>query len=116
MLGSFGPRESTTNRSQCCVGGDQGRVCRLKRLLLLGLHLTEKTGQTFGVMVCTVRLHVLGSYGQYVVKGGGGEGKGEGLISIVKFCKVREGVLTWLLAGSLLHSTFLHQSFQPGHH
>jgi hypothetical protein len=79
MLGSFGPRESTTHRSQRCVGGDQGRVCRPKRSLLLGLHLTEKTDRIFGVMVCAVRLHVLASYvdckgvGKMVVDGSGRE-------------------------------------------
>jgi hypothetical protein len=77
MLVSFRPRESTTNRSQRCVGGDQGRVCRPKRSLLLGLHLTEKTGRTYGVMVCAVHLHVLVScvdckgVGKQVVNGSG---------------------------------------------
>ena len=47
------------NRSRHCVGGDQGRVCRPKRSLLLGLHLTENTSWTFGVMVCTIHLHGL---------------------------------------------------------
>ena len=62
VLLQFGPRELTMNRSQRCVSGNQGRVCRPKRSLLLGLHPTEKTSWTFGVMVCAVHLHVLGSY------------------------------------------------------
>ena len=79
MLGSFGPRELTLNRLRCCVGDDQGRVCRPKRSLLLGLHLTEKTDWIFDVMVCTVHFHALVSHvdckggGKLVVDGSGRE-------------------------------------------
>ena len=63
MLEFCDPRGWRRNKWQHCACGNQGRVCRPRRLWSFGLHLAEKTGQIFVVMVCDVHSLVMKNLG-----------------------------------------------------